>query len=88
MLHGKRRSKKNLEGLYDVFAPGSNILKVSATTSTIKKPGKPILIVRKGDIAKFGRLQERQTPLIVYAERRGPKMVKSLLEENIRSHIN
>ena len=35
----KRRSKKNLEGLYEVLAPGSNILKVSPTTPTIKDPG-------------------------------------------------
>ena len=41
-IHGKRRSKKNLEGLYEVLAPGSHILKVSPTTSTIKEPGKPI----------------------------------------------
>ena len=38
-IQGKRRSKKNLEGLYDVLAPGSHILKVSPTTSTIKEPG-------------------------------------------------
>ena len=38
-IHGKRRSKKNLEGLYEVLAPGYHILKVSPTTSTIKKPG-------------------------------------------------
>ena len=61
--HGKRRSKKNLEGLYEVLAPGSQILKVSPTTSTIKEPGKPIVTVRRSDIAKFGTLQEEQTPL-------------------------
>ena len=75
-IHGKRRSEKNLEGLYEVLAPGSNILKVSPTTCTIKEPGKPIVKVRNSDIAKFGKLQERQTPLIVYAERRGPRMGK------------
>ena len=41
-IHGKRRSKKNLEGLFEVLALGSHILKVSPTTSTIKEPGKPV----------------------------------------------
>ena len=45
-VHGKRRSKENLEGLYEVLAPGSHILKVSPTTSTIKEPGKPIVTVQ------------------------------------------
>ena len=45
-IHRKRRSKKNLEGLYEVLAPGSNILKVSLTTSAIKEPGKSIVTVR------------------------------------------
>ena len=40
-IHGKRRSKKNLERLYEVLAPGSQILKVSPTTSTIKEPANP-----------------------------------------------
>ena len=46
-IHGKRRSKKNLEGLYEVLAPGSHILKVSPTTSAIKEPGKPVVTVKK-----------------------------------------
>ena len=53
-IQGKRRSKKNLEGLYEVLAPGSHILKVSPTTSTIKESGKPVVTVRNSDIAKFG----------------------------------
>ena len=40
-IHGKRRSKKNLEGLFEVLALGSHILKVT-TTSTIKEAGKPV----------------------------------------------
>ena len=62
-IHGKRRSKKNLEGLYEVLGPRSHILKVSPTTSTIKEPGKPIVTVRNSDIAKFGKQLDRQTPL-------------------------
>ena len=67
-VHGKRSSKKNLEGLYEVLAPGSHILKVSPTMSTIKEPGKPVVTVRNTDIAKFGTQLERQTPLKAYAD--------------------
>ena len=86
-IHGKRRSKKKLEGLYEVLAPGSHILKVSPTTSTIKEPGKQIVTVRNSDIAKFGTHQERQTPLKVYADRRGPRSGEKTVEELIHSHI-
>ena len=72
-VHGKLRSKKNQEGQYKVLAPWSNILKVSPTTSTIKEPGKPIVTVRNSDTAEFGTMQERQTLLKVYADRRGPR---------------
>ena len=86
-VHGKRRSKKNLEGLYEVLAPGSQILKVSPTTSTIKEPGKQVVTVRNSDIAKFGTKLERQTPLKVYADRRGPRSGEKVVEELIHSHI-
>ena len=85
--HGKRRSKKNLEGLYEVLAPGSHILKVSPTTSTIKEPGKQEVTVRNSVIAKFGTQLERQTPLKVYADRRGPRSGEKVVEELIHSHI-
>ena len=86
-IHGKRRSKENLEGLYEVLAPGSHILEVSPTTSTIKEPGKPVVTVRNSDIAKFGTQLERQTPLKAYADRRGPRSGKKLVEELIQSHL-
>ena len=86
-IHGKKRSKKNLEGLYEILAPGSHILKVSPTTSTIKEPGKPIVTVRNSDIAKFGTQLERQTPLKAYADRRGPGSGENLVEELIQSHV-
>ena len=60
-IHGKRRSEKNLEELYEVLAPSSHILKVSPTTSTIKEPGKPVVTVRNSDIAEFRTQLERQT---------------------------
>ena len=86
-VHGKRRSKKNMEGLYEVLAPGSHILKVSPTTSTIKETGKPVVTVRNSDIAKFGTQLERQTPLKAYADRRGPISGEKTMEELIHSHI-
>ena len=86
-VHGKRRSKKNLEGLYEVLAPRSQIPKVSPTTSTIKEPGKPVVTVRNSDIAKFGTQLERQTPLKAYADRRGPRSGEKTVEELIHSHI-
>ena len=86
-MHGKRSSKKNLEGLYEVLVPGSNILKVSPTTSTIKEPGKPTVTVRNSDFAKFGMTQEIQTPLKVYSDRRGLRTSEKLVEDQIQSHI-
>ena len=86
-IHRKRRSKKNLEGLYEVLAPSSNILKVSPTTSTIKEPGKAIVTVRNSDITHFGTVQERQTLLKVYADRWGPMTCDNFVEEQIQNHI-
>ena len=86
-IHGKRRSKKNLEGFNEVLAPGSHILKVSPTTYTIKEPGKTVVTVRNSDIAKFATQLERQTPLKAYADRRGPRSGEKLVEELIQSHV-
>ena len=86
-IHGKRRSKKNLEGLYEVLAPGSHILNVSPTTSTIKEPRKTIVTVRNSDVAKFGTQLERQKPLKAHADRRGPRSGEKLVEELIQSHV-
>ena len=85
-IYGKRRSNKKLEGLYEVLAPGSNILKESSTASTIKEPGKPVVTVRSSGIANIGTLEERQTPLKEYADRRGPRTGEKLEEELIQSH--
>ena len=84
---GREDQKKNLEGLHEVLAPGSHILKASPTTSTIKQPGKPVVTVRNSDIAKFGTQLERQTPLKAYTDRRGPLSSKKLVEELIQSHV-
>ena len=55
----KGNSKKNLEGLYEVLSPGSNFIKASPTTSTIKEPDKAIVTAMNSAIAKFGILQAR-----------------------------
>ena len=86
-IHERRRSKKNLEGFYEVLAPGSHILKVSPTTSTIKEPGNPVVTVRNSDIAKFEKQLGRQTPLKAYADRRGPRSGEKIVEELIQSHV-
>ena len=86
-FQGKRLSKKNREGLYEVMAPGFNIIKVSPHNSTIKELGKTIITVRNSDIAKTGTQQERQTPLKAFAEHRGPRTSKNLLEEKVQSHF-
>ena len=85
-VHGKRRSKKNLEGLYVVLATGPNIIKVSPTTSTIKEPGKAIVNSQK-DIAKLGTQQERKPPLKTSADQRGPRTSEKMLGEEDQGHI-
>ena len=73
-IHGKRRSKKNFEELYEVLAPGLNVLKLSPTTSTNREPGKAIVTARNSDIATFDTLQEQQTSLNLYADHHGPRI--------------
>ena len=46
---------------------------MSSTTSNIKEPREAVVTVRNSNINKFGTLQERHTPLKVYADRRGPR---------------
>ena len=79
-VYCERRSKENPEGRYEVIAPGSSILKVSPSTSTIKEPGKAIMTVSKSDFAKFDAQQERQTPLKVYADHREPRTSEKQVE--------
>ena len=73
-IPGKRRSKKDREGLYEILAPESKILKASPTTpSIIIKTVKAVVTVRNREIARFGFPQERQTPLNVFADHLGPR---------------
>ena len=80
-----KRSKKSLDGLYDVLAPGSSAVKTDTFTSVIKEPGKRDVTIRNSDLAKFGRKAERQTELQVYANRR-PKIPTGKTTEELISH--
>ena len=70
--HPNKRSKRNLDGLYEVLAPGSVVQKADQYTSVIREPGKLEVTVRNSDIAKFGTRDERRTKLTEYINRRGP----------------
>ena len=87
-VHGKRRSKKNLKSRYEVLTPGSTIIKVSlTTTSMINETEKAIVTVRNIDIAENGAQYKRQKPLKEYATRRGPPPSEKLVEEKMQRHI-
>ena len=49
-----KRSKKSLDGLYKLLAPGSSVIKSDAYTSIIKDTGKREVRIRNYDLAKFG----------------------------------
>ena len=68
-----KRSKKSLDGLHEVLAPGSSVLKTDTYTSVIKEPEKRDVKIRNSDLAKFGTKAERQTELQMYANRRPKK---------------
>ena len=77
-----KRSKKSLDGLYEVLAPGSSVVKTDAYTSVIKEPGKREVTIRTSDLAKFGTKAERQTDLQIYANRR-PKVPSGKITEDL-----
>ena len=56
--HPDRRSKNNLDGLYEVLAPGSVVQKTDQYTSVIREPGKLEVTVRNSVITKFGTRDE------------------------------
>ena len=85
-LHENQRQKKNLDGLYEVLAPGSILCKVSPATSVIKEPHKQEVRVRNSDIAKFGTRAERDTDLAQYIERRPKKINEKTIEHKIYKH--
>ena len=85
-IHESQRQKKNLDGLYEFFAPGSTVGKRSPTTSVIKEPNRQEVRVRNSDIANFGTKNERDTELSQYIERRLKKISEKTLEQKITNH--
>ena len=85
--HLHKRSKKNLDGLYEVLAPGSVVQKTDQYTSVIREPGKVEVTVRNSDIVKFGTREERKTKLTEYINRQGPRTHEKTTEAKILSHI-
>ena len=85
--HLHKRSKKNLDGLYEVLAPGSVVQKTDQNTSVIREPGKMEVTVRNSDNAKFGTREERKTKLTEYINHRGPRTHEKTTEAKILSHI-
>ena len=85
-INESQRQKRNLDGLYEVLAPGSTVCKVSPTTSLIKEPNRQEVGVRKSDNANFGTRAERDTKLTQYIERRPKKIYEKSIEQKINKH--
>ena len=81
-----KRSKKNLDGLYEVLAPGSSVVKTDKYISVIKEPGKRDVTIRNSDLAKFGTKAERKTELQMYANRKHKRPSGKTTEELINQH--
>ena len=81
-----KRSKESLDGLYEVLAPGSSVVKTDAFTSVIKKRGKREATIRNSDLVKFGTKAERQTELQTYANRTLKVPCGKITEDLINQH--
>ena len=64
-----KRSKKSLDGVYEVLAPGSTAIK-KLHVSTIKEYGKKEVTICNSDIAKFGTKVGRKKSLTEYVKPR------------------
>ena len=85
-IHESQGQKKNLDGLYEVLAPGSTVCKVNPTTSVIKEPNRQEVRVPNSDIAKFGTKAERDTKLKHNIERRPKTIYEKKIEQKINKH--
>ena len=85
-IHESQRQKKNLDGLYEILAPGSTVGKISLTTSVIREPNRQEVRVRNCDIAKFWTKNQRDSELGQYIDRRPKKVSEKLLEQKITNH--
>ena len=80
-----KRSRKSQDGLYEMLAPGSSVVKTNTFTSVIKEPGKRDETIRDSNLAKFGTKAERQTELQLYANHR-TKTPTGKITEDLISH--
>ena len=81
-----KRLKESLDGIFDVLAPGSSVVKSNKYTSVIKEPGKRDVTIRNSDLAKFGTKAERQTELQMYSNHRPKTPTGKITEEVISYH--
>ena len=81
-----KRSRKRLDGLYEILAPGSSVVKTDSYTSVIKEPGKREVTIRNSDLAKFGTKAERQTDLQNHPNRKPKVPSGKITEELINQH--
>ena len=72
-IHASKRPKRDLNRLYEALAPGSTVGKLSPTTSVMKEPNKPEVIVRNLHFTKFGTKYGCDTDPAPFAELRPPK---------------
>ena len=81
-IHESQCQKKNLDGLYEVLAPGSTVGKICPTTSVIKEPNRQeVRVKNSADIPKFEPKNKRDTELGQYIERRPKKISERTLEQ-------
>ena len=85
--HPHKRSKKNLDGLYEVLAPGSVVHKTDQFTSVLREPGKVEVTVRNSDFPKFGIRSEGKTKLMEHVNSRGPRIHDKTTDAKIFSHF-
>ena len=81
-----KRSRKSLDGLYEVLAPGSSVIKSDAYTSIIEEPRKREVTIINSDLAEFGTKAERQTNLKNYADRRLKVSMGKITKDLINKH--
>ena len=76
-IHGKKRSKKNLESLYEVIARMEHQPKGVIPTDWIIKMRENLWLRYARVTMKFGTKLDRQTPLKLYADHCGLEKMKN-----------
>ena len=77
-----------MQGLYELLAPGSTVLKEDNNFYSITEPGTPQVKVPRADVEKFGTKKEKETPLAQYAERRPKTPTGRVTEDKITKHAS